>query len=124
MKLFTTLTQSLEEFVPLGDPVRIYVCGITPYDTTHLGHAFTYMFFDVLVRYLQYQGYHVQYLQNVTDIDDDILKRAKEQNTDWKRLGEFWTNRFLTDMRNLNIQKPTYYVKATDAIKTIIELVH
>lgn len=64
MKLFNTLTQSLEEFVPLEDnTVRIYVCGITPYDTTHLGHAFTYVFFDTLIRYLEYRGYTVNYVQ-------------------------------------------------------------
>ncbi len=74
MKLFNTLTQSLEEFAPLKDDntVRIYVCGITPYDTTHLGHAFTYVSFDTLIRYLEFRGYKVKYVQNVTDIDDDV----------------------------------------------------
>ena len=85
MKLFTTRTQSLEEFVPLGDPVRIYVCGITPYDTTHLGHAFTYVCFDVLARYLEFLGYKTQTVENVTDIDDDILKRAAQVGLQWRQ---------------------------------------
>ena len=79
MKLFNTLSQSLEDFVPLHDrTVLLYVCGITPYDTTHLGHAFTYVSFDTLVRYLEFRGYSVNYVQNVTDIDDDILRKSRE----------------------------------------------
>ena len=69
MKLFNTLTQSLETFTPQDNLVRIYVCGITPYDTTHLGHAFTYVSFDTLMRYLEFLGYTINYVQNVTDID-------------------------------------------------------
>ena len=73
MKLFNTLTQSLEEFIPIDDKtVGMYVCGVTPYDTTHLGHAFTYVSFDTLIRYLEFRGYSVNYVQNVTDIDDDV----------------------------------------------------
>lgn len=100
----------------------MYVCGITPYDTTHLGHAFTYTSYDALVRYFEYKGYQVNYVQNVTDIDDDILKRAKETHKNWQELGEFWTNKFLTDLRTLNIQMPTHYVKATNAIERIIAM--
>lgn len=101
----------------------MYVCGITPYDTTHLGHAFTYTFFDTLLRYLTFQGYTVNYVQNVTDIDDDILKKAKEVKRDWQELGEWWTQKFVTDMKTLNILPPTYYVKATDTIDTMLEII-
>ena len=87
MKLYNVLSQSIENFVPLEDVVTVYVCGITPYDTTHLGHAFTYASFDVLIRYLEYSGYPVRYVQNVTDIDDDILRKAKEVGEDWRVLG-------------------------------------
>ena len=88
MKLFNTLTQSLEEFVPLDDKtVRLYVCGITPYDTTHLGHAFTYVSFDSLIRYLEFCGHTVRYAQNVTDIDDDVLRKARELGIPWDELG-------------------------------------
>lgn len=123
MKLYNTLSNKLEVFTPQRDNVSMYVCGITPYDTTHLGHAFTYMSFDVLQRYLKYKGYKVTYVQNVTDIDDDILKRAAKVKKDWKELGKFWTDRFLKDIKALNIELPTHYVKATDAIPQIIGIV-
>ncbi len=123
MRLYNSLSLAKENFSPIKDKeVKMYVCGITPYDTTHLGHAFTYMFFDVLQRYIQFQGYKVTYTQNVTDIDDDILKRARQENQNWKTLGEYWTNKFLTDMKALNIKSPTYFVKATESIPTIIEI--
>lgn len=124
MVLYNTLTKKKEEFsAPVSTPVKLYVCGITPYDTTHLGHAFTYLSFDVLIRYLQFKGYSIEYAQNVTDIDDDILKRAKKEKRDWQELGEFWTKKFLRDMKALHILPPTYYVKATDSIETIILIV-
>lgn len=124
MKIYNSLTRKKEVFKPLKDKeVKMYVCGITPYDTTHLGHAFTYVFFDTLRRYLEFKNHKVIYAQNVTDIDDDILKRASEQKTDWKKLGIFWTERFLTDIKNLNVLPPTHYVKATDSIQKIIEII-
>jgi L-cysteine:1D-myo-inositol 2-amino-2-deoxy-alpha-D-glucopyranoside ligase len=122
MKLFNTLTQSLEVFTPLENVVRIYVCGITPYDTTHLGHAFTYVSFDTLVRYLEYKGYGVNYVQNVTDIDDDILRKAREVGLLWDELGRLETERFLSDMDALNVRRPTVYARATWEIPYIIEL--
>lgn len=124
MRLYNSLTEEKDEFVPINkNKVLMYVCGITPYDTTHLGHAFTYVFFDTLSRYLKYKGTEVIYTQNVTDIDNDILKRAKEKNENWCKLGDFWTNRFLEDMKSLNILPPTYYVKATDSIEKMIEII-
>jgi len=111
-------------FTPLKDKtVTMYVCGITPYDTTHLGHAFTYVFFDVVYRYLTYKGYKVTYTQNVTDIDNDILKRAKEEGRDWKELGDFWTQRFLRDMKSLNVLNPNHFVKATESITLMIRII-
>lgn len=124
LRLCNSLTQIKEKFVPFRDKkVKIYVCGITPYDTTHLGHAFTYVFFDVLVRYLRFRGYEVTYTQNVTDIDDDILKKARREKRDWRELGNFWTRKFLKDMSDLNVLLPDHYVKATDSIKTIIKII-
>ncbi len=124
MKLYNTLSEKVETFTPLEkDSVKLYVCGITPYDTTHLGHAFTYTAFDVLYRFLVYQNYTVNYTQNVTDIDDDILKKAKEVGETWQKLGTFWTNKFTTDMQSLNNVQPTHYVKATETIPVIIEII-
>ncbi len=124
MELYNSLTRKKELFTPINDKkVSLYVCGITPYDTTHLGHAFTYMIFDVLVRFLRYKKYEVTYVQNVTDIDDDILKRAKRDGKDWRELGKYWTDKFLHDLKTLNILLPTHYVKATDSIPKIIALI-
>ena len=87
MKLFNSKTQTTEEFTLRGVEVTLYVCGISPYDTTHVGHAFTYTAYDQLIRYLEMKGVLVRYAQNVTDIDDDILKKAKETGEDWRELG-------------------------------------
>jgi cysteinyl-tRNA synthetase len=124
MKLFNTLTQSLENFVPLDDKtVRIYVCGITPYDTTHLGHAFTYVSFDTLIRYLEFRGYTVNYVQNVTDIDDDILRKARELGIAWDELGRRETEDYLRDMDSLNVRRPNIYALATEEIPAMIEII-
>lgn len=125
--LFNTLTHQKEEFVPIQDKnITLYACGITPYDTTHIGHAFTYLAFDTLVRYLKYLGNKVTYTQNVTDINDrdnDILKRAKDQNIPWQQLSTYWTDLFLTDMAALNWIKPTNYLKASENIEGMVGLI-
>lgn len=124
MKLFNTLTQSLETFTPLdGNTVRVYVCGVTPYDTTHLGHAFTYVSFDTMMRYLEDSGYNVRYVQNVTDIDDDVLRKAREVGMAWDELGRREVERYLRDMDALNVRRPAVYARATDEIPRIIEVV-
>lgn len=121
------MTRKKELFVPLNDKkVTMYVCGITPYDTTHLGHAFTYIFFDVVYRYLAYKGYKVTYTQNVTDINDrdnDLLKRAQEKKLTWQELGNFWTEKFLQDMKTLNWMFPTNYIKASESIPWMIDII-
>ncbi len=122
--LYNSSSNKKEEFIPAKPgSVSLYVCGVTPYDTTHLGHAFTYLSFDVLIRYLKSKGFKVNYVQNVTDIDDDVLRKAKEQKMDWKELGDFWTKRYLSDMKSINALYPTHYVKATSAIPRIIKIV-
>ena len=123
MKLFNTLTQSLEEFVPIDNTVRIYVCGVTPYDTTHLGHAFTYVSFDTLMRYLEYTGCKLKYVQNVTDIDDDILRKAREVGMAWDELGRRETERYLRDMDALNVRRPDVYAYASEETPTMIEII-
>ncbi len=127
MQIFNTLSGKLEEFIPLKPKkVTMYVCGITPYDTTHLGHAFTYIFFDTLLRYLTFKGFKVTYTQNVTDINDrdkDILERAKKQGVSWKELAQFWTEKFLKDMKALNWTLPGNYLKASENIPFMIKLI-
>lgn len=124
LRLFNSGSGRKEQFKPLkSKTVSLYVCGITPYDTTHLGHAFTYITSDALVRYLKFKGFAVNYTQNVTDIDDDILKRAKKEKKGWVELGDIWTKRYITDIKSINILRSTHYVKATDSIPRIIAMV-
>ncbi len=122
MQLYDSRNQDKVDFKPSDGQTTIYVCGITPYDTTHLGHAFTYCSFDVLIRYLEWQGVRVRYVQNVTDIDDDILRKARQVGKDWKTLGNEWTVHFIQDMRSLNVRPPDWYPRATDVMSEIIEM--
>lgn len=126
MEIYNTLSNTLEQFKPISEnKLNIYICGITPYDTTHLGHAFTYLSFDVLIRYLKYKGHSVNYTQNVTDINDrdnDILKRAKEQNVKWQDLSKYWTGKFLDDMKFLNWVAPTNYLYASEQIDAMVNI--
>lgn len=123
MKLYNTLTRTKETLILKNNRVTLYVCGITPYDTTHLGHAFTYVSFDSLVRYLRSQGIEVIYTQNVTDIDDPLFERARKVGQNWQRLGQMWTQRYLADMKLLGVEPPTYYPKVTQEIPTIITII-
>lgn len=127
MILYNSLTQKFEQFKTLiPNKVSIYVCGITPYDTTHLGHAFTYITFDTLIRYLKFKGFKVNYTQNVTDINDrdkDILQKAKEQNVPWHKLSQIWTKRFLGEMKALNWIMPQNYLEASEQIPSMINLI-
>jgi L-cysteine:1D-myo-inositol 2-amino-2-deoxy-alpha-D-glucopyranoside ligase len=123
LKLYNSLTRQMEAFTPQADGVTLYACGITPYDTTHLGHAFTYTTVDVLVRYLGWLDVPVRYVQNVTDIDDDILRRAQEVDEDWRVLGNRWTRHFIADMQALNVIPPGRFPRATQVIPEIVERV-
>jgi len=123
VKLYNVLHQCIETFEPQGQTVTVYVCGITPYDTTHLGHAFTYAAFDLLIRYLEFKGHPVLYVQNVTDIDDDVLRQARKVGEDWRELGNRWTAHFIRDLQTINVRPPDHYVRATDFIPEIIATV-
>ncbi len=122
-KIYNTLSRKKEIFKTKNKTVGVYVCGITPYDITHLGHAFTYTFFDVVVRYLRYFGFKVTYVQNLTDIDDDILKKAREVKQNWRLLGEKNAVVFLNDNDWLGNLRPDIYPRATDHIKEVIEII-
>ena len=121
MGLYNELTQRIETFEPqAAKRATVYVCGVTPYDTTHLGHAFTYTSFDILIRYLEFRGYRVSYVQNITDIDDDILRKAREVGQNWREMGDRWTAHFIEDMKSLNVRPPDYFPRATDGMAEII----
>jgi L-cysteine:1D-myo-inositol 2-amino-2-deoxy-alpha-D-glucopyranoside ligase len=123
MRLRNTETGAVQPLEPAHRPVRLYVCGITPYDTTHLGHAFTYVAFDVLVRALRATGQPVRYVQNVTDIDDDIIRRAHELGTSWDHLAAKETALYEADMVALNVRPPDVFPRASQTIPKIIALV-
>jgi len=124
LKIYNTLSGKKEPFKPRrAKKVDFYVCGPTVYDYSHLGHARTYIAFDVIVKYLREKGYKVFYLQNVTDIDDKIIKRAKEKLTTPKLLAKTFEKEYLKDMKVLKIDSVTKYARATDYLKEIISQV-
>ncbi|HEU5034569.1 MAG TPA: cysteine--1-D-myo-inosityl 2-amino-2-deoxy-alpha-D-glucopyranoside ligase [Mycobacteriales bacterium] len=106
-----------------SEDIRIYVCGITPYDATHLGHAATYLLFDLIQRLCLDAGRPVRYVQNVTDVDDPLLERAGETGQDWAALAEQEIELFRTDMAALRILPPEQYVGAVEAIPVIVEVI-
>jgi cysteinyl-tRNA synthetase len=123
LRLFNSFSKKKEVFRPDSNKIGLYVCGITPYGVTHMGHAFTYTVFDVLSRYLRYLEYKITYVQNVTDIDDEIVRVSKEQNKGWRELGNENTNQFLQDMQWLQNKQPNYYVRASDHIPEMQEII-
>jgi L-cysteine:1D-myo-inositol 2-amino-2-deoxy-alpha-D-glucopyranoside ligase len=107
----------------MSSPITVYVCGVTPYDTTHLGHARTFLAFDVLVRHLEAGGKAVRYAQNVTDIDESILQRAERDGVSWRDLGRREERAFLADMRRLGWRKPDVMPHATREIPTMRRMI-
>ncbi|WP_205472285.1 cysteine--1-D-myo-inosityl 2-amino-2-deoxy-alpha-D-glucopyranoside ligase [Nocardioides sp. SYSU D00038] len=122
VSLHDTATGSRVTPVPEG-AARLYVCGITPYDATHLGHAATYVGFDLLNRAWRNAGHEVVYVQNVTDVDDPLLERAAKVNIDWVELAERETQLFRDDMTALRVLPPAHYVGAVESIPLVIDLV-
>ena len=123
MKLYNTLTGKKEEFVAGPGPVKMYVCGITPYDKSHLGHAMSYIIFDVLRRYLERCGHEVRHVQNYTDIDDRIIARANHLGIPTKQLAEQLIAEYAGEMAGLNILPAHVYPRATEEIPTMIEII-
>ena len=102
---------------------RMYVCGITPYDATHLGHAATYLTFDLINRYLRATGAHVSYVQNITDIDDPLLERANRDGVDWSELAQQQIDLFRSDMVHLRVIPPAHYIGAVEAIPLVVQAI-
>lgn len=124
MILYDTLTAQKRAFKPIqGKKVNIYVCGITPYAETHIGHALSYVMFDVLRRYLEFQGYEIKFVQNFTDIDDKIITRANEQGISTEELANRYIEDYFESMDSLNIKRADHYPMATTEIPTIIEII-
>lgn len=120
LSLYNSATQSIDA-LPKKSLYQMYVCGITPYDATHLGHAATYITFDLINRYLRASGARVDFVQNITDIDDPLFERAKRDNVDWNDLATSQIELFRGDMVDLHIIPPKDYIGVVEAIPMIIE---
>jgi L-cysteine:1D-myo-inositol 2-amino-2-deoxy-alpha-D-glucopyranoside ligase len=123
VRAFDTRRRELVSIGPASGPARMYVCGITPYDATHIGHANTYVAFDLLNRIWLDAGLEVNYVQNVTDVDDPLLERARATGQDWEQLAEQQTDLYREDMAALNVLPPTALVGAVEAIPQIVALI-
>lgn len=124
MRIFNTLTRQKEEFVPINkDEVKIYACGPTVYNFIHIGNARPLCVFDTLRRYLEYRGYNVKFVQNFTDIDDKIIKRANEEEITFKEVSEKYIEEFWKDAKGINFREATIHPKATENIDEIISII-
>jgi len=124
LKIFNTLTGKKEEFHPVEEgKVKMYVCGMTVYSDAHLGHARTYLAFDIVRRYLEYKGYKVIYVQNITDVDDKIIKYANEKGMDPLEYSRYYTERCLSDMDAFGIRRADIYPKASEHVDDMIEMI-
>ncbi len=124
MRVYNTLTRKKEELVPVTPgEVKIYACGPTVYNFIHIGNARPLCVFDTLRRYLEFRGYKVRFVQNFTDIDDKIIRRANEEGTDYKTVSETYIREFWTDAKGLNFREATVHPKATENIDEIISII-
>ena len=123
LRVFDTLRRRkvpLEPAIERARPlVRLYVCGVTPYDSGHMGHAFTFCTFDILVRHLEASGARVRYVQNVTDVDDPLIERADRDGEDWRELARRETQRYRGDMEALRVLPPAHLIGAVEALPVI-----
>ena len=124
MKVYNTLTRKKEELLPITPgEIKIYACGPTVYNYIHIGNARPLCIFDILRRYLEYRGYNVKFVQNFTDIDDKIIRRANEEHVDFSEISERYIKEFWTDADGLNVRHATINPKATENIDAIIQII-
>ncbi|NPA38563.1 MAG: cysteine--tRNA ligase [Candidatus Nanohaloarchaeota archaeon] len=124
MKIYNTLSQKIEEFLPQkSKEVKMYVCGITPYDEAHIGHARTAVFFDVVHRFFLFKGYDVKYVRNITDVDDKIIKKAIKENKTYKEIAEHYMRSYKKHLKRLNVLDPWKEPKVSDHIRQIDKLI-
>lgn len=123
LKLYDSASQAVTPVETDHAEVGMYVCGITPYDSTHLGHAATYLSFDLIYRQLLARGHKVHYVQNVTDVDDPLFERAERDGVDWRELGTSQIDRFRGDMEALSVLPPREYVGAMESVDEVITMV-
>src|SRR5256885_9331683 len=124
LRLYNTLTARVDEFHPLeGNQVRMYTCGPTVYDYAHIGNFRTFVFQDILRRYLRYRGYEVRQVMNLTDVDDKTIRNAREAGLDLREFTAKYIAAFEVDRKLLNLEAPEFLVRATDHIPEMIKLV-
>ena len=124
MRFYNTLTRKKEKFVPLeAGKVKMYACGPTVYNFFHVGNARCFVVFDMLRRYLEYRGFDVTFVQNFTDIDDKVIRRANEEGVSYGEIADRYIAEYFTDAKGLGIRAATVHPKATDNIDTIIGIV-
>ncbi len=124
LKIYNTLTKKVEEFIPI-DPneVKIYMCGPTVYDYFHIGNARSFVMADMVRRYLEYKGYKVKFVMNLTDVDDKIIKKSNEEKRKPNEVTEDYINAFFDDLTKLKIKKADVYPKATEHMDEIIGMI-
>ena len=124
LRFHDTLTKGKRDFIPLVDrKVGIYVCGITAYDTCHVGHARSAVVFDMITRYLKYRGFQVNYVKNFTDVDDKIIDRANREGTDIYEISERYIREHNDDMDRLGVARPSLTPRATENIQGMIRMI-
>ena len=124
IQIYNTLTNKKEEFKPINPPnVNMYVCGPTVYDFFHIGNSRSFIMADIIRRYLEYSGYKVKYVMNITDVDDKIIRKSIEEKKSFKDVGEEYANYFLEDIAKLKIKKADVYPRPTEHMKNIIDLI-
>jgi len=125
LKIYNTISRKKEKFIPAQKgKVKMYVCGMTVYSDAHIGHARTYLAFDIIRRYLEYKGYKVTYVQNITDVDDKIIAAANEKGMNPLEYSKYFTERCLADLDALGIRRADLYPKASENIKDMIEIIN
>jgi L-cysteine:1D-myo-inositol 2-amino-2-deoxy-alpha-D-glucopyranoside ligase len=124
LKLFDSNSGKIKPFVSLEEgKVKMYVCGVTPYANDHLGHIFVFLQFDILWRLFELLGYEVEYVQNITDIDQPLFEKAREEGKDWRELAEYWVDYMLDDFKTLGIRKPKRFIYASDYLESMIKVI-
>ena len=124
LKIYNTLTKQKDEFKPINPPnVNMYVCGPTVYDYFHIGNARTFVNSDIIRKYLEYKGYNVKFVMNLTDVDDKIIKKSNEENISTKQVTEKYIKAFFEDSANLNIKRANIHPKATAHMQDIIDMI-
>jgi cysteinyl-tRNA synthetase len=123
LEVYNTLTQRKEEFMPSGETVRMYICGPTVYDYAHLGHARSYVFFDIVRRYLDFKGFKVRHVQNFTDVEDSITKRAKAEGRAPLEVADHYIKEFLADMNKLRVRRAHEYPRVSEYIPEMVKVV-